>query len=128
MNYRIDFYFPIDPKWTEKELLKYYYKKIQLNEAIYGYEEHLSYVKKCKSVNTFIQWASQDISKYPLIYFLLILVNGSCQKAKDKNLKEDALLLFRFFNLEPWPPETINKLYWYDFVIERNSFDTYFNI
>lgn len=128
MKDRVDFYFPIDPKWSEKDLLSYYYKKVQTNEAIYGYDEHLTYLKKCKTVNAFIQRASQDISKYPIIYFLLMLVNGAYEKAKESNLNDDELLIFRFFNLEPWPPETMRKQYWYTFTAERNSFDTYFNI
>lgn len=128
MSDKINFFFPIDPKWSEDDFLKHFYKKVKNYESIYGYEEHLAYLKKSKSVHNFIQRASQDISKYPLIYFLLMLTNGAYEEAKEKKLTKDQILIFRFFNLEPWPPKTMKAQFWYNFVTSKDKFDFYFDL
>lgn len=123
MNERIDFYFPIDPNWTEEDLLAYYYKKVQFIEAIYRDTDHLKYLKKSKTVYNFIQRKSQNIIDCPLIYFLLILVNGAYEKAKESNLAENEILVFRFFNLEPWPPTSMQHQFWYTFINVKENFE-----
>lgn len=128
MNTMVNFFFPIDPKWSEEQFLKYFYEKVKNYESIYGYEEHLAYLKKSKSAHNFIQRASQDISKYPLIYFLLMLADGAYRDAKERNLKNDEMLVFRFFNFEPWPPKTMKAQFWRTFVMDKDRFDFYYSI
>lgn len=128
MNDMVNFFFPIDPKWSEQQFLKHFYDKVKNYESIYGYEEHLTYLKKSKTAHNFIQRASQDISKYPLVYFLLMLADGAYRDAKERNLKNDEMLVFRFFNFEPWPPKTMKAQFWRTFVMDKDRFDFYYNI
>jgi len=138
MNERIDFYFPIDPKWTEKELIKNLYKKIMLQEPIYGYEQHLERLKKSPTIAYFIRRGGQNYGKYPLIYFLASLIGNTFDLIKSGKYKlesgeprilgENEIVIFRYFNLEAWPPKTMETQFWYTFPTSSEYFNLYFEI